>query len=174
MNLFETIKARQSVRAYEAKPIEPAKLEAILGAANQAPSAGNVQAYQICVVRDAKLKRALAKAALDQGFIAQAPVVLVFCADARRAAAHYRSRGEQLYCVQDATIAAAYAQLAATALGLATCWVGAFDEQEARRIIGVPSTHRPVAIIPVGSPAETPERTPRRALGELVRECGPV
>ena len=127
MNLFEAINARQSVRAYQAKPVEQEKLEAVLKATNQAPSAGNLQAYQVYLVEEPSLKRGLAKAALDQSFVAQAPVVLVFCAVAARAG-RYGRRGAELYCLQDATAAVAYAQLAATALGLATCWVGAFDD----------------------------------------------
>jgi nitroreductase len=167
MNLIETIQARQSVRAFLPTPIEPDKLEALLAAANQAPSAGNLQAYQIHLVQDEAVKRALVKASLEQGFIAQAPIALAFCAHPARAA-RYGKRGEDLYAVQDATIAVAYAQLAATALGLATCWVGAFDELEVSRLLALPSGQRPVAILPVGYAAETPERTARRALADLV------
>ncbi|MEK7678305.1 MAG: nitroreductase family protein [Verrucomicrobiota bacterium] len=172
MDLFETIQARQSVRAYQTAKVEPAKLEAILAAANQAPSAGNLQAYQIHVVRDKKTKQALAKAALDQAFVAQAPVVLVFCADPARSAARYGARGEGLYCVQDATIAAAYAQLAATALGLATCWVGAFDEEPVARAMHLLPGQRPIGIFTLGYPAESPPRAPRRSLAELVSDKG--
>jgi nitroreductase len=170
MNVFETIKARQSVRAYQAKEIESDKLKAILTAANEAPSAGNLQAYEIHLVRDGKTKHALARAALGQDFIAQAPVALVFVANPVRAAARYGDRGEQLYAVQDATVAVAYAQLAATALGLATCWVGAFEDAEVSRVMNLPATQRPVAILPVGYAAETPRRTPRRALTDIVHE----
>lgn len=167
MNLFDVIQARQSVRAFLSKEVEPDKLDAILLAANQAPSAGNLQAYEIHLIRDAKTKQALVKAALDQKFIAQAPVVLIFCAHPARAA-KYGERGRQLYAVQDATIAVAYAQLAATAQGLATCWVGAFDDQQVARAADLPADQRPVAMLPIGYPAETPPRTPRRGLAELV------
>jgi nitroreductase len=170
MDLFETIKTRQSVRAYRNQEVEADKLEALLAAVDQAPSAGNLQAYQIYLVRDAKLKQALAKAALDQQFLTQAPLVLVFCADQVRASARYRDRGEQLYSVQDATVAAAYAQLAATALGLATCWVGAFDEAQVTRIMELPRGERPVAMLPIGYADEMPARTPRRELTEIVVE----
>jgi len=170
MDFFETVHARQSVRAYQAKPVEPKQLEAILSAANQSPSAGNLQGYEVLVVRDAATIRSLAKAALSQMFIAQAPIVLVFCADPARSGAKYGARGEQLYCVQDATVAAAYAQLAATALGLATCWIGAFDEKDVARVLELRAGLRPIAMLPVGWPAETPPRTPRRALSDLVRE----
>jgi nitroreductase len=174
MDLFETIQKRQSVRAYHSKGIEPAKLETLLGAVNQAPSAGNLQARQIIVVRDEATRHALARASLGQDFISQAPVALVFCADAARAATKYGKRGREFYSVQDATIAASYAQLAATALGLATCWVGAFEEKEVVAVLGLRADLRPVAILPVGYAAESPRRTPRRALGEVVVEHAPT
>jgi nitroreductase len=170
MEFFETVHARQSVRAYQAKPVEAKQLEAILSAANQSPSAGNVQGYQILIVRDAATVRSLAKASFSQMFITQSPIVLAFCADPARSGAKYGDRGERLYCVQDATIAAAYAQLAAAALGLATCWIGAFDEQEVAKVLGLRADLRPVAMLPVGWPAEKPPRTLRRALNDLVRE----
>jgi nitroreductase len=170
MELFETIRARQSVRAYQARDLEPAELEAILSAANQSPSAGNLQAYQIILIREKPLIRELVQATYNQDFIAQAPIVLVFCADTERSGAKYGDAGRRLFSVQDATIATAYAQLAATALGLATCWIGAFDEQKVVGLLGLKTGLRPVAILPVGRPAESPARTARRSLEELVSE----
>ncbi|MBI5384718.1 MAG: nitroreductase family protein [Verrucomicrobia bacterium] len=169
MNFFETIEARQSIRAFQNKTVEPEKLDALLNAINRAPSAGNCQAYQVYVVRDPEMKKKFAEAALRQEFVAQAPVVLIFCLDPARAA-RYGKRGEQLYCQQDAAIAVAYAQLAATALGLATCWVGAFNEESVSRAAGLPAEHRPVAILPIGYAAEQPPRSSRRTIEDLVRE----
>lgn len=170
MEFFETVHARQSVRAYQSKPIEPKQLEVILSTANQSPSAGNVQGYEILVVRDAPTIQALANACFNQGFIAQAPLVLVFAADPARSGAKYGVAGERLFCVQDATIATAYAQLAATAMGLATCWIGAFKEEDIAKLLGLRAGLRPIALLPVGWPAETPSRTTRRALNDLVHE----
>jgi len=167
MDLFEVIQKRQSVRAYQPRALEPGKLDAILAAVQQAPSAGNLQGYQVWVVRAEAVKKRLARAALGQDFLAQAPVVLVFCAQADRSG-KYGKRGAELYCLQDATIAVAYAQLAATALGVATCWIGAFDEAEAARGLELPTGLRPIAMLPIGYAAETPARTPRRALTDLV------
>lgn len=171
MNLFEVINARQSVRAYRPKEIETEKLQNIFNAINQAPSAGNLQAYRVWVVRNESVKRKLASAALGQDFMATAPVVLVFCAEPARAK-RYGTRGTELYCLQDATIAAAYAQLAATAQGLATCWIGAFDEQEVASLLRLPAGTRPIAMLPIGYPAESPQRTPRRPLSEMIVEFG--
>lgn len=170
MELFETIQARQSVRAYQSKEIPAEELEAVLSAANQAPSAGNLQAYEIYVTRDSAVKGALAKAARNQDFLAQAPVVLIFCTHPARSATRYGKRGQRLYCLQDATIAVAYAQLAATALGLATCWVGAFDDEGVARAIDLPPGQHPIAVLPIGYPAESPLRTSRRSLADLVHD----
>jgi nitroreductase len=173
MDFFETIHARQSVRAYQAKAIAPEQLATILSAANQSPSAGNLQAYQIIVVRDVATIGRLTKACFNQDFVVQAPVVLVFCADPERSGTKYGAMGEQLYSVQDATIAVTYAQLAATALGLATCWIGAFRPEEITPILGLGAGMRPIALLPVGWPAETPSRTPRRPLSDLAHEHSP-
>lgn len=168
MDFFDVVKERHSIRAYTTQPIEPGKLQQILEAANRAPSAGNLQAYEVYTVFDAKHKTALVEAAYDQEFLAQAPIVLVFCTHAARSADRYGKRGIDLYCVQDATIACTFAMLAAAALGLSTVWVGAFDEDEVRRVISAPHTQRPVAMLPVGYAAESPRIRPRRSLKDLV------
>jgi nitroreductase len=170
VNYFEVINERHSIRAYKNKPVEPEKLQQILETVNRAPSAGNLQAYEIYLVSDTKSKTALVRAAYDQEFLAQAPVILFFCAHGDRSASRYKKRGMDLYCVQDATIACTFAMLAATALELATVWVGAFDEDEVRRAIGAPPTHRPVAILPIGYAAETPRIRPRRSLKDLIHQ----
>jgi nitroreductase len=167
MDLFETVKARRSVRAFVGEPLSPGSLDRLLEAVNLAPSAGDLQAYEVYLVQDGGVKEALVHAAYDQVFIEQAPAVLVFCANPLRAK-RYGERGASLYAVQDATIAAAYAQLAATALGLATVWVGAFDEDKAAQALRLPAGQRPLAILPVGKAAESPAATPRRSLEELV------
>jgi len=172
-DFFETVEVRQSIRAYQARPLEPGQLEQILRAVQRAPSAGNLQAFEVVVVRDPVTIRALAVLCYNQMFIAQAPVVLVFCADPARSAARYGAKGEALYSVQDATIAAAYAELAVAALGLGTCWIGAFDEEELARRLKLRPGLRPVALFPIGWPAEQPQRTSRRPLEEMVHEYRP-
>ena len=169
MELFELIRVRRSVRAFTTQPLEPEKRQAILEAANRAPSAGNLQAYEIYAVTHRATLRALARASLDQEFIAQAPLALVFCAHPARSVKKYGKRGAWLYCIQDATIACAYAQLAATSLGLGNVWVGAFDDDRVRAAIGVSDELVPVAILPVGYAAEQPRASPRRSLDDLVR-----
>jgi len=168
MDYFQLIDQRRSIRAFEAKPVEAEVLQRILEAANRAPSAGNLQAYEIYLVTSSALRLELARAALDQQFIAQAPAVMVFCAHPARSQPRYRQRGLRLYCIQDATIACAFAMLAASALGLGSVWVGAFDDDRVRRILGAPPDQIPVAILPIGYPAEQPGPAPRRSLDDLV------
>jgi nitroreductase len=172
MNVLAAIEARQSIRAYQVKPIEPAKLEAVLNAANRAASAANLQAYQIHVVRRPALKQALVAAAAGQQFLAAAPVVLVFAVDPARSAAKFGPRGEQVYCMQDACAAVCNAMLAAVELGLGTCWVDAVDEALAGKALGLPAGQRAAVFLPVGYPAESPPRTPRRPLADLVTDPG--
>jgi nitroreductase len=168
MDFFEVVKTRQSIRAFQDRPVEPEKLQQILDTINRAPSAGNLQGYEIYLVTNCDVIQALAHSTSGQDFIAQAPLALVFCAYPERSAQRYNERGRSLYCIQDATIACAYAQLAVTALGLASVWVGAFNEDAVRAAIGVGHDLRPVAFLPIGYAAETPERRSRRALVELV------
>jgi nitroreductase len=169
MQLSEVIEKRRSIRAFTPAPIERDKLETSLQAARLAPSAGDLQAFHIVVIDEREVKAALSAAALSQDFIAEAPVVLVFCANPRRSERKYGRRGASLYCIQDATIAACYAQLAATAQGPASCWVGAFDEARVAGVLRAPAELRPVVIMPMGYAAEAPDRPPRKALDEVVR-----
>jgi nitroreductase len=168
MDFFEVVQTRQSIRAFQDKPIELTAIQQILDAIDRAPSAGNLQGYEVYLVTNRDVIQALARSTSGQDFITQAPLALVFCAHPARSAQRYNERGINLYCIQDATIACAYAQLAVTALGLACVWVGAFDEKTVRAAIGVGHDLRPVAFLPIGYAAETPERRSRRALVDLV------
>ena len=170
MNVLEAINARQSIRAYQSRPVEPEKLEAVLFAANRAASAANLQAYHIYVVRDDARKHALAVAAAGQKFLATAPVVLVVAVEPARSAAKYGPRGEQVYCMQDACAAVCNAMLAAVELGLGACWVDAVNEDLAGKAIGLPAGQRAAIILPLGYPAEQPPSTSRRPLSDLVTE----
>jgi len=168
MDVFEAIKTRRSIRAFTKQDVSKEDLKKLLDAARWAPSAGNIQPWEFMVVRDPEIKKGLSIAALDQSFIEEAPVVIVVCANLTLSARGYGVRGSSLYCLQDTAAAIQNMLLAACALGLATCWVGAFHEEEARRVLSIPSGVRPVAIIPVGHPAETPEARWRRPLSEIV------
>lgn len=129
--------------------------------ATMAPSAGNTQEWNFIVVKDEEIKKKLAKAALDQDFIAEAPVVIVVCADLEKISLRYGKRGELLYSIQDTALAIQNILLSAHALGLGSCFVGAFDEERVKSILELPDNLRPLAILPIGYPAEQPEK-PRR------------
>ncbi len=168
MDVFEAIEARRSIRSFTDKKVSDEDVMKILDAARQAPSAGNLQPWEFIVVRDGKIKRALAEAALEQHFIEEAPVVIVACADKSRSSRRYGSRGSTLYCIQDTGAAIQNLHLAAYALGLGTCWVGSFSEAKTRKLLELPLNVRPVAIIPVGYPAEKPKPRNRRPLTDIV------
>jgi len=170
MDFFEAIEKRRSIRAFKKKKIEEEKIQKLLEVASSAPTAGNLQAYQIFLVKDQDKKQKLVRVSCDQEFIFQAPVVLIFCADPLRSGQTYGKRGETLYSIQDATISCAYVHLACFAMGLGSVFVGAFDEEEVKRIIGIPPNLRPIIILPVGYPDESPEKTPRLTLSDLVIE----
>ena len=170
VEVFEAIKGRRSVRAFKPTPVEEADLKRILDAARWAPSAGNRQPLELVVVRNPGVKQGLVRAARGDSFIAEAPVAIVVCANVARTSGRYGRRGEELFCIQDTAASVQNILLAAHALGYGACWVGAFDENETARVIEAPRGIRPVAIIPLGRPAEKPSAPPRRALSEIVHE----
>lgn len=168
MEVFEAIKTRRSVRAFTSQDVSEETVEKLIDAARWAPSAGNIQPWEFIVVRNLEIKRELARAALGQTFIEEAPVIIVVCANEQRSASGYGSRGANLYCLQDTAAAIQNLLLASHALGLGACWVGAFHEEEARRTLNIPYGVRPVAIIPIGHPAEKPHARPRRPISQIV------
>lgn len=166
MDLIEAIRNRRSVRAFKKGDVPAHVIEKILECGNLAPSAGNLQPRDFVVVRNSRTKDRLAEAAFGQEFVAEAPAVIVVCANMDRSRP-YGSRGETLYCIQDATAAIQNMLLAVHAEGLGACWVGAFDESEASRILKLPRTVRPIALIPVGHPDESPSDRGRISISRL-------
>jgi nitroreductase len=168
MDFFDVLRKRHSIRAFSPDPVDPNQVAAILDAANLAPSAGNRQAFEIYVAADVVCRTALGEAIPNMPFLVAAPVVMIFCTSPERTITRYGDRGRDLYALQDATIACTHAMLAATALGLGSVWVGAFREEAVRTAIGIPAAYRPVAILPIGHPAEIPGPRPRRPIQDLV------
>jgi nitroreductase len=161
-DFFEVVARRRSVRQFLDKEVEEEKIKTILDYAILCQTAGNLQSYEIFVVRDSKTREKLARAALSQMWVASAPIVFVVCANQKRAGTYYGKRGYELYAINDASIVATYIELLACALGLGSCWVGAFDEGEVRNILNLPEGIKPIAIIPVGYPAEKPRKPAKR------------
>ena len=167
MELKEAIIKRRSVRDFLGRDIEDSIIMDILEYANLAPSAGNLQARDFIVVRDRETRERLMVSALDQEFVSEAPVDIVVCANLKRISP-YGERGRNLYCIQDASASIEHILLLAQEYGLATCWVGAFDERDVSEILNLPRWVRPVAIIPIGYPKHIPKPTPRKRIEELV------
>jgi nitroreductase len=168
MDLLRIIKERRSIRAFHSeKEIPAADVEQLLEAAIWAPSAGNVQPWRFYVISDQRLKQALVRAAYGQSFIADAPVVLVVCVELNEASMSYGSRGATLYCIQDTSAAIQNILLLAHAMGLGSCWIGAFEESKAAVALNCPNDRRPVAIIPIGYPAEKPSPPRRKPLKQV-------
>lgn len=174
MDFWRVLENRYSVRQFDPATDVPVEtVERLLMAAIRAPSAGNRQPWRFYVVRDPDVRRELVAAAHGQEFIIQAPVTIIVCADPEQSAARYGKRGRELYCLQDTAAAVEHILLAAVALGLGGCWVGAFDEQQAAHALHLPRQLRPVAILPIGKPAGTPGmRTSRRALQSVAAYIG--
>lgn len=167
MDVKQAILERRSVRAFLGRDVEDDAVGNLLSLSNMAPSAGNLQARDFIVVRSRETKQRLAKLAHDQDFIAEAPVVIVACTNERRIE-EYGSRGKALYTVQDVSAAIMALMLAAHDEGLATCWVGAFDPVKVGKLLQLPSYAKPVALVPLGYAAETPESPSRLSLREFV------
>ncbi len=167
MECMEAIKERRSVRKFKDLDVGKEIIEELLKAAQMAPSAGNLQARDFIVVYNKVTKQKLTTAALGQSFIEQVPVVIVAVANIERSSRVYKSRGE-LYAIQDATAGIENLLLAAYSMGLATCWVGAFDENAVSEILVIPKKTRPIAIIPVGYADESPAAPPRIDMDKVV------
>ena len=165
MKFQELIEARYSVRAYKPDPVEDGKLQQVLEAARLAPTAVNRQPFQLIVIhtkgREEELNRIYGR-----DWFVQPPLVICICGVP--ALAWSRMDGMNYYAV-DVTIAMDHLILAATELGLGTCWIGAFDPDAAREVLGLPDTVEPVAFTPLGYPADEPRQKKRKPLSELVR-----
>jgi nitroreductase len=168
MDVVEAIKLRRSIRAFKDQDISEEIIGKLIEAAQWAPSAGNIQPWEFIIVRKPEIKKKLAESAYGQDLVEEAPVVIVVCADERRSAEGYGLRGKTLYCIQDTAAAIQNIHLAACSLGLGTCWVGAFSEEMARQNLQIPEGIRPVAIVPVGYPAESPKPRKRRPVETIV------
>jgi len=164
MDVMKAITSRRSIRSYQNKPVEPHKLESILQAARLAPSASNRQEWRFVVVQKEDIRRKLMKAASNQNFVAQAPVVIAACADTDM---HVMRCGQLSYPL-DVAIAIDHMTLKAVEEELGTCWIGAFDEPEVKRILKIPEHIRVVELLTLGYPAIVPPPSPRKKLEEIV------
>jgi nitroreductase len=144
MDVLEAIRKRHSIRAYLAKEIPVEKLDRILEAGRLAPSAGNIQPWHFVVVKDQQKRNMLSKGRFAK-FLAESPIVIAGCGD--------REASPNWYAV-DTAIAMQNMVLTATSEGLGTCWVGSFDENRVKKLLGIPEKFKVVALLALGYPRE--------------------
>ena len=163
MEFLELAKQRYSVRAYKSDPIEDEKLKYILEAASMAPTSSNRQEFQLIIVHTKGREEEL-KAIYNRDWFVQAPVVICACATTTPDRPYDEGRGyRNIGIVMDHVI------LAATNLGLGTCWIGAFDPNAARNILGIPEEVKPIAFATVGYSDDEARPKVRKSIDELVR-----
>lgn len=165
MDYYEVIRKRRSIRAYENRDVEEDKLKRILEAARIAPSATNAQPWRFIVIRKKQVKEKL-KAAYARPWFWTAPVVICACGITSEA---WRRSDGKTYLDVDVAIAMDHLILAATAEGLGTCWIGAFDPAEVKRILNLAPEIEPLALTPIGYAAESPEPRSRKPWEEVIR-----
>lgn len=163
MELQELIRARKSIRSYEPREVEEEKLQKVLEAGRLAPSARNRQEWKFVAVKNPGLRGAMKEACCNQKMVAEAPVDLVICA----------TQCGRMNCGQDAgtvdcSIALSFMMLQAAELGLGTCWLGAFDADKVSKVLSLPEEWTPVAVTPLGYPAEAPAARLRKKSDEVI------
>ena len=163
MTLMEAIIGRRSIRAYDSKPVEKEKIEAVLEAARLAPSARNRQKWQFIVITDPDIKEKMLDACNNQQFVKQAPAIIVACGKDPG----FMSCGQPVETI-DVSIAFSFLILKAYEQGLGTCWLGNFNKDKVKSLLGIPDDVSVVAITPLGYPAEEPDAKPRVAMEEIV------
>jgi len=162
MNVFDVIKKRRSVRDFKLDSIPEDVLNKILDAGRLAPSAHNSQNWKFIIIREGEKRKQLAKAA-GQDFIGKASVVIALVS---LEPDDIMSCGIPTYAV-DLAIAGSYMVLEAWELGIGTCWIGAFPQEEVKKIINIPEKYKVVTMLPFGFPAEMPSPRPRKKLEEI-------
>jgi len=165
MEFSQLVAKRYSVRAYKPDPVEEEKLRQVLEAARLAPTAVNFQPFQLILIHTAGREKEL-KRIYEKDWFVQAPLVICACGVAPQG---WSRRDGKSYVDVDVAIVMDHLILAATDVGLGTCWVGAFDPDAAREVLGLPDDVEPVAFTPLGYPADRPRAKKRKPLAELVR-----
>lgn len=163
MNIMESINLRQSIRNYETKPISDEDLKEVLEAGRLAPSARNAQAWKFIAVTDPKVNMELRPACHNQNMVGEAPVTIAICSNntADMTCGHSKA-------TVDCSIALSFMMLRAVELGLSTCWLGHFDQDMVKSVLNIPDDYTVVAMTPLGYAANTPTKTPRKPLDEIV------
>ncbi len=166
MDVYQAISMRKSVRAFKNKDVPGDIITRLLEAARMAPSASNLQEWRFVVVRNPETREKISQAACGQKFLATAPVILVCCAETDD---HVMTCNQRCYPI-DVAIAIDHITLCASAEGLGTCWIGAFYEDQVKKILGIPPRIRVVILLPIGYPQDpTPVVKSRLPLEKIVK-----
>jgi nitroreductase len=168
MNFETVVKRRRMCREFLDRDVPQEKLDRILDLASRYPSAGHTEPQEFIVVHNRRMKEDLAHAALDQMFVAQAPLVIVVISDVRRSARRYGERGVRFFSIIDGAFVAMLILLAVVEEGLGACFVGSFYDEEVQEVLSLPQDVRPIGIIPVGYCAEGPRKFRRRSREQIV------
>jgi len=161
MELDDCIRYRKSVRNFTTKTLPFEKVGEILDAARFAPSSGNAQNWRFIIIKENKEKVAVCCEGSE--WVSTAQYLIVVCSDQERMKQLYGPRGEALYAVQNCSAAIQNMLLKAHDLGIASCWIGQFDEHKLNELLGIPQTIRPQAIIAYGY-GDEPEMQQRESL----------
>lgn len=176
MDLIEAIFKRRSIRKFQNIPVEQDKVVVILEAGRQAPTAGNIQEWKFIVVTDPDKIAEIAEACMKQYWIQTAPLVIVIVANHEKSIQHYGERG-MMYVTMDCAAAAENMILAATSVGLSSCWVSALDEPMLKTALRIPERGTPLIVLPIGYADEevpVPFKTPLESLVFLERYANRV
>lgn len=152
MDFFELVQLRKSVRKFESRAVPKSDIDKIMNAARLAPSWRNRQSWKFIVVSETNLKKQLIQCtdSYNQAWLGGEFAIVVACGDPQRSG----KRENLPYFMVDVAIAMEHFVLAATALGLGACWIGAFDEEKIKQLLNIPQNIRVVALSPLGYPAK--------------------
>ena len=153
MDTIECIATRRSIRKFLDIPVEFEKLGNILDAGRHAPSAGNLQDWKFILITDEKMRAEVAKACVEQFWIATAPIHIIVCTSPEKTKRFYGRQGEK-YSIQNGAAVIQNMLLAAHAQELGSCWVGAFEDEALKRLLSIPDDVIIQGIIPIGYPDE--------------------
>jgi len=168
LDFYKVIQTRRSVRSYKKNPIPEEVLNRVLEAARVAPSGSNLQPWKFILVKDDALKQKMVSACDNQKFVAEGPLIVVACG--KKLLFNRGGYMGEMSMLVDVSIAFTHLILAARAEGLGTCWIGAFENDEIKRLLKVPDGYEVVAATPLGYPSEDVFTEPRnrKPLDEIV------
>lgn len=168
METWDTIIQRRSCHKFKTQPVEWDKIGKMLEAGRHAPSAGNLQNWRFIVITNKQKRDALAHVCAQQYWIGTAPIIIVVCSEPEKLERQFGKRGKEMYAPQNAAAATQNMILMAQDQGLASCWIGNFDESSVKPILGIPATIKVETIIPIGYADEKPYEPVKYTLEDVV------